>query len=398
MNGSTPLERDLTAWLSETAMPQTPDYADDILDQTVRIRQRPRWTFLRRWLPIPELHVEAPGSSRSVLTGAALLVVLVLILAAVAAFIGSRRSLPPPFGLAGAGLLVVSDGGDIVTVDHKTLVTRSVVTHAALDRDVHWSPDGTRLAFIREADDGQRVVVTDAAGRTLATSPSYPDIDPDSLTWAPNGRQIAITPEGSRPEVVLIDTATGVARRVPVDYGGLEVHWRPPDGRQLLFRTAASPGRMAVVSIEDGSVVLVPSPARSTDRVRPLDWTPDGRRVLYQYDEGSDAGHTIVVDLETGAETRLDVTFAHISNAGTRVAGVDRDGRFCVVGITGGPCDAIAPSVELDGTRGTGVSWSPDDRWIAVGESPVWLVDTTGSVAPRVISNGGPASWQRVLP
>jgi dipeptidyl aminopeptidase/acylaminoacyl peptidase len=392
------LEQDLTDWLRETAMPHTPDYTDEILEETARIRQRPRWSFLSRWVALPNVPARFSGEGRRTLATAMLLLVLVLILAAVAAFVGSRRAvLPPPFGLAGAGLLVVSQEGDIVVVDPATTVRRSIVSHPAVDRDARWSPDGTRLAFIREPGDGQVVVVTDAAGRTLAISPPFPDIDPDSLTWAPNGREIAITPQGEVRGIAIIDAATGATRDVPVAYDGFEVHWRPPDGRQLLFRTAAPPGGLAVLSIEDGSVVSVPRAAPLRDSIRPLGWTPDGRAVLYQYDDGPDSGKTIVVDLETGAETRLDVTYGHVSNDGTRVAGNDRFGRFCVVAISGGPCDIIAGAVAVDGTHGASVSWSPDDRWIAISVSPVWLVDPSGAVPPRIVADGGPAAWQRTL-
>jgi len=51
MNRMDHLERDLTSWLDDIAVPRTPDYADEILQQTARVHQRPRWTFVGRWLP-----------------------------------------------------------------------------------------------------------------------------------------------------------------------------------------------------------------------------------------------------------------------------------------------------------------------------------------------------------
>jgi Tol biopolymer transport system component len=396
MNPSARLEQDLTDWLRETAMPHTPDFTDEILDQTARIRQRPRWTFIGRWVPTPDVPPSFLHEGRRVLM-VTLLVVLALIVAAVAAFVGSRRTFPPPFGLAGTGLLVVSNAGDIVVVDHETTVARSIVAHPAVDRDARWSPDGTRLAFIRVSA-GEAVVIADATGRTLAVSPSFASIDPDSIAWAPNGRKIAVATQGSDPAIVLIDAATGASREVEVDYLRFEVYWRPPDGRQLLFRTATSPGSLALVSVEDGTVVRVPTGGSDGELLRPLGWTPDGRSVLYQYDGGVDGGQTFVVDLETGKKTRLHVAFGHISNDGTRVAGVDRTGRFCVVAISGGPCDVIEDAVEVDGTHGASVSWSPDDRWIAISHSPVWLVDPTGAVPARIVADGGPGAWQRTVP
>src|SRR3954447_25523141 len=101
MNRSSRLEQDLTDWLRETAMPHTPDFTDEILDQTARIRQRPRWTFVGRWLPLPEVRPSMFGGRGRMVAAVTLLVVLAVILAALAAVVGGRRSLPRPFGLAG---------------------------------------------------------------------------------------------------------------------------------------------------------------------------------------------------------------------------------------------------------------------------------------------------------
>jgi hypothetical protein len=399
MNPPGRIERDLTDWLRETAMPNTPDYADEILDETARIRQRPRWTFVGRWVSLPELRPTTRAGGRPLVTAVTLLVVLALILAAVTAFVGSRPTIPAPFGRAGTGLLVVSQADDIVVIDHETNVARPIVVHPAIDRDPHWSSDGTRLAFIRQSLYGAVVVIADADGNTLAVSPPFGGHDPDSIAWAPNGREIAIAATTREfQQIHLVDTATGASREVAADYLKFEVYWRPPDGRQLLVRTRDVPGSLGIVSIEDGSVVRVPTGGGNGDNLRPLGWTPDGRAVLYQHDEGPEAGQTMVVDVQTGATTRLDVMFGHVSNDGTRVAGVDTAGQFCVVAISGGRCEAIGSFIQLEGSRGAGVSWSPDDRWIVISESPAWLVDPLGIDPPRLVTEGGPGAWQRTVP
>jgi len=398
MSPSTHLERDLTAWLSETAMPHTPDYADEILDETARIRQRPRWTFARRWLPIPEVHVVSPVRGQTLLTGISLLVILGLILAALVAFVGGRRALPPPFGLAGNGLLVASVAGDIVLVDSETMGARSIVAGAALDRDPHWALDGTRFAFLRETGDRQAVIVADVDGRVLSVTEPFSQIDSDSIAWSPDGRQIAIGADRGRTRVIyVIEAASGRARDVGVVYGGFEVYWRPPDGRQLLFRAADAGGGLAVVSVADDAVVRVPTGNDEMSDLRPLGWTPDGRSVLFQHDEG-DLPRTIVVEMDTGAQVALDVGFGHVSNDGTRVAGASGLEQLCVSAITGGACEVLGNGIHVEGPHGASVVWSPDDRWIATGVNPVRLVDPSNLVPPRVISFGGPGSWQRIAP
>jgi hypothetical protein len=67
------LERDLTAWFADTALPRTPEYGAEILRQTARMRQRPRWTFPALWLPV------GPWPSRRSRLGLLILGVLVLL-------------------------------------------------------------------------------------------------------------------------------------------------------------------------------------------------------------------------------------------------------------------------------------------------------------------------------
>ncbi|HLO36239.1 MAG TPA: hypothetical protein VK194_09160, partial [Candidatus Deferrimicrobium sp.] len=389
-------------WLRETAMPHTPDYTDEILDQTARIRQRPRWTFIRRWLPLPELGWTAAAGRRVALTGL-LLLVLALILAAVAVFVGGRRTaLPAPFGNAGNGLVATSAGGDIVLLDPATGATRPIVKGDSVDEHPRWSRDGTHLAFLRQTDRGQAVVIADANGRIQSISDSFTYLDSDSLAWSPDGRHVAFAGDSTRGTgIQLLDAETGAARALGVWYGGLEGYWRPPDGRQLLFRSGNPDLGLALVSIEDKSVVRVPIGDPAPTAVRPLGWTPDGRRVLYQ-DDDAPPFQTVVVDVETGAQIHLDVAFGHVSNDGTRVAGVkpngDLGGQLCVVAITGGTCDVVEGTDFVQGPHGASVSWAPDDRWIALLGESLWLVDPTGAVPPRAVAGNGPGSWQRIAP
>ncbi|HEY4190278.1 MAG TPA: hypothetical protein VGM28_07650, partial [Candidatus Limnocylindrales bacterium] len=42
----------LAGLIDEIAGAARPEYLDDIFTVTARTRQRPRWTFLERWLPV----------------------------------------------------------------------------------------------------------------------------------------------------------------------------------------------------------------------------------------------------------------------------------------------------------------------------------------------------------
>ena len=112
------LERDLPQILGDLAMGPYPDYIDDVLATTAQRRQRPAWTFPERWLPMVDIArqpVLAPRLPWRAISLAAVMVALLL--AAAAVFIGTQPRLPAPFGLARNGLIAYDAGGDIYTAD-----------------------------------------------------------------------------------------------------------------------------------------------------------------------------------------------------------------------------------------------------------------------------------------
>ena len=83
MNRPETLERDLTAWLADTATPRVPDFTDDILQLTAGTRQRPRWRFSERWLPMSVITLGRQTFKPLPWRAIGLLAVLALLLAGV---------------------------------------------------------------------------------------------------------------------------------------------------------------------------------------------------------------------------------------------------------------------------------------------------------------------------
>ena len=92
----------LGAAFNEVGGQARPDYLPDIVAQAGRTRQRPAWTFLERWLPM-DIAVRRQGVPRAVLVFAVLALLMTLLVATVA-FIGTRPS-QPPLGAATNGLI-----------------------------------------------------------------------------------------------------------------------------------------------------------------------------------------------------------------------------------------------------------------------------------------------------
>jgi Tol biopolymer transport system component len=406
MNRPDNLERDLTAWLADTATPRVPDFSDDILWLTARTRQRPRWSFAQRWLP-PSLLALGRRTLRPLpWRTLGLLAVLALHIAAAAAFyVGSQPRLPPPFGLAASGLVAYASAGDIYTVDPITGAREALVTGPDTDREPRWSLDGTRVAFLRSSGPGEALVIFDLPTReVLATTDPLLDVDTDAIAWSPDGRSVAVgaSARGSRV-LFIVDANSGALTPLAVDYMELDVYWRPPDGRQLMyFGGKDAVVGLFVVDVDDGTVTEI-ARAGSGAWIRPSGWTPDGRRVVFMSDDGSGT-RTHIVDVTTGAEVLFDdVGFGHVSNDGNRMVALDADGRPCVANLSGGPCVPIGqPSQAYEGTHAAGAHWSPDDQWILIrdlfGGGSI-LIDPDGENAdqPSWIADGA-ESIQRVGP
>jgi len=188
------LERDLPSILGDIAMGPYPEYIDDVLATTVQRRQRPAWTFPERWLPMAVV-TRRPVLAPSVpwRTLGALAMILILIAAALAAYIGSQARLPAPFGPARNGLIAYDLGGDIYTADPVTGAATAIVTGPATDVAPRFSHDGTHVVFERklEIGTGQLYVARADGSRLTLITPQ-----PVSLTAAKSSTSYDFSPDG----------------------------------------------------------------------------------------------------------------------------------------------------------------------------------------------------------
>jgi Tol biopolymer transport system component len=404
MNRYDTLDRELRAWFIDAPVPRTPGFRDDVLQQTAQLRQRPRWSFPERWLPVtvvrfPRQRILPPVPWRTI----SLLAVLALLLAAVAFYVGSRQQLPPPFGVADNGHVAYAQNGDIFTVDPATGIRQKISSGPDEDQEPRWSPDGTRLAFLRGTRLATALVVVDAmTGETVSVSASQAYVDSDTMSWSPDSRMMTI--DGADGELNLVDAATGSMTTLGLPYAFLDVYWRPPDGHQLLFLGGSNPEApdisLYVVNVGDPrSLQQIARLPPGADVLRPNGWADDGRKVVYT--AGADSLRTYVHDVPTAQEVIIEAAFAHVSNDGQRIVALDESGRPCVASVNGGPCRPIGTAAQgYSPGHAAGVTWSPDDEWILTrgpDDQGAFLLDPDGQIAdqPSWIDDGA-VSWQRV--
>jgi Tol biopolymer transport system component len=388
-------------------VPRTPGFRDDVLQQTAQLRQRPRWSFLERWLPVTVVRFRRrrtfpPVPWRTI----GVLAALALLLAAVAVYVGSQQQrLPPPFGLAGSGHVAYAQNGDIFTVDPTTGLRREITSGPEIDQEPRWSLDGTRLAFLRGTELGTSIVIVDATtGETISATGSRASTDSDSIAWSPDGRMITL--DGGNGALILADVATGSTTQLDVPYAFLDVYWRPGDERQLLFLGGPYPDApdiaLYVVDVDDPvSLQRIVGLPPGAGVLRPNGWADGGRKVVYTAGPNDYPLRTHVHDLPTGNEVIIDAAFAHVSNDGQRIVALDDLARPCVASVDGGPCRPIGTRDQaFDGGHAAGVTWSPDDTWIVTrgpDSGQAFLLDPDGQITdqPSWIDDGA-ISWQRV--
>ena len=424
MSADRRFEHELPGLLDGLYVGPMPAYRDDVLARSARIRQRPAWSFLGRWLPMVDA-VRRPIPWRSIGLVALLAAVTLAVVAALIA--GSQRRLPPPFGQARAGLVAYALGGDIYTVDATTGTSTAVVTGPETDQGPQWSRDGTRFAFLRRARAGvgsHDLYVARADGSDLRLVAAAPLIS-GIYGFSPDGSDILLTVVKDGTKIAIAKT-DGSGLRI-LDVGALQVaaidsgpSWRPPDGAEILFVNGKA--SLHAVNVATGEVRTVVGPERGRNRETPK-WSPDGARIAYIEWEDAAAGmsaQTHIVEADgTGdrvlplPEGALWQAFRSWSNDGSRL--------LTIRGHTGGYDSAVAAIVPADGS-GTGIEidyspvispvccpeweWAPDDRSIlgiapAAQGSPatqVLLDPVAGTATPVRWTTSSLPTWQRLAP
>ena len=155
----------LRAALGDVGGPARPDYLPDIVEQAGRMRQRPAWTFLERWISMDSA-VRRQGVPRAVVVFASVFL-LVALLAVGVIYVGSQRTQPerPP------GLPTTSGAWERVVIETPTVTGR--VASVAV------RPQGL-LAVVGGDEPARLAVSTDGRTWTLVPADQHPGLSNDS--------------------------------------------------------------------------------------------------------------------------------------------------------------------------------------------------------------------------
>src|SRR4051812_16207775 len=260
MNEHTDLDRLLTAWLTADAPIREPEpLLGEVLARTARTRRRSAWRIPERWFPVSTITTRLEGAPRFPWRAVAVIAILVLALAIGALLVGSRaKPLPAPFGPAQNGALAYSVNGDIRALDSLTGTAHDVIDGTTFDSGALFSPDGTRIVFVRGvmASADAELWTADADGshqRRLAATPQI-----GWAEWSPQGDAIAVSLDEDLSVIRIV--RTDGSGSTDIDTGLLAAEnpiFRPSDGKEITFRGQATDRTWGIYVIgRDGSNML----------------------------------------------------------------------------------------------------------------------------------------------
>lgn len=171
--------------------------------------------------------------------------------------------------------------GDVFTVPVDHGVTRNL-THSsnAHDREVAWSADGKRLAYISDRSGEEELYVQAQDGNSPATALTSGGATRYSAPrWSPDDKRIAVADQTGRLDVVEVASRTRLKIvRDPLELS-LDYQWSP-DGRFLAYTLNAANGLSGVYvwSVAESKSYRVT--AENFDAQSPA-WSPDGELLYF---------------------------------------------------------------------------------------------------------------------
>jgi dipeptidyl aminopeptidase/acylaminoacyl peptidase len=292
-----PFERRIAESIDEIAAARLPDYLDDIFQRTARSPQRPRWTIPERWLPVDTTLARAPFGRRLPVRQLVLLLIIVaLVAASLAIFVGSGRRLPPPFGPAANGQLVYGSGGDLYVRDSVDGPARLLLGGAGDQAGVIVSPDGQLVAYDdysgtaglgSGANPHEWVANIDGSNPRQVLDEEYTFV---SFAWAPDSRSILIgTAPKDVPHLWIAPADGSGARQLAFDsMRPMDGAWDPITPGGLVVRGEDNATHLADLYLIDGGGAIVrPLGLKGQNLNGPQfefsgeTFSPDGRTIAY---------------------------------------------------------------------------------------------------------------------
>jgi len=311
------------------------------------------------------------------------------------------------------GTIVFAWRGDVWSVSADGGVARRLTSHPARDASPRFSPDGARIAFASEREDGWQIYVMPAAGG----EPTRVTRDTNGYSlhgWFPDGESLLVLGETDRfwrsqRRFFRLRLDSRAAPEMLFDAYGDDASVSP-DGRRVLFtREGTSWWRKGYRGSQASQVWLYDVETKSFTAVLreetgsrwPI-WLPDGKSFLYV---GAESGSLNLrrFDLETAKRRNVTkfpddsvvspavgadgtvIVFRHLFHLYRYRPGIDTAPQKIVVEAA---MDALIPQKDRRVVRkADAAAFSPDGLEVAfVAAGDLWVMDTVLREPKRITS------------
>jgi Tol biopolymer transport system component len=186
---------------------------------------------------------------------------------------------------------------EIYTVNPDGSELVKITNNPTIDVDPAWSPDGTKIAFMRNDanvsasgfnNEDIYVMNADGTGQQRLTDDSGDDSHP---AWSPDGTKIAFVSNREQSiDIFIMDADGGNVTRL-TDNGRVNVNpsWSP-DGTKVAYQSQASSESYEGWEIHTINVEGTGEEALTNNNTADIlpDWSPDGRRIVFQGSTGAE--------------------------------------------------------------------------------------------------------------
>lgn len=281
------------------------------------------------------------------------------------------------------------NNGDLVIIDPDS-TNSTILARGRASWLLAWSPDGSKIAFIRSAANVpvyRTIDLVDANGGEARMLIEQPDIS--SVAWSPDGNKIAFTYRYGYHEIGAINVdGSGFTRLTYDELPKYEIAWSP-DSSQIAYRYAdANYDDDIYVMKADGS-----QPRKLTDsngnESSPV-WSPDGSKIAFfgsRIDGTAEKTEVFVIANDGSNLTRI--TPAHMEPDGFAWS---PDSRQITLHGTYAP-RSVLHWMNPDGSNVTRLSaehyvesfaWSPNGEKIAFLSEELYVLDANSAASTKL--------------